>query len=107
VTNTHEFIATGGYADTGLALRQTDISGLAAFVTLYPETAPEAIHATHHRLVWAAYPKHRTPEAISDAIDLPCSIVRKHLVELGYLEEPRPRKMRDAPRSGQPTWSAR
>lgn len=83
------FLTISGYQDTGRELHRPDRPGPAAFVTLYPETAPEAIHATHARLVWDAYRHHKTLEAISDAVDLPVSICRKHLAEFGFLNEPR------------------
>lgn len=93
---------TASYEDTALALRQTDISGLAAFVALHPDTAPEAIYRTHRDLILGTWFVFKDVEEISNATCLPCSIVRRHLIELGFLARPRPRKARYRGRSGQP-----
>lgn len=106
MTDQRPFLANTGYHDTGRELHRPDVPGPAAFIALDYTTSPEWIAAIHSDLVRRAYRLHKTPEGISDAIDLPVSIVRKHLIELGFLEEPRPKPISYKSRSDRPTWSA-
>ena len=75
-----------------------------AFVELHPDTSAEAIWEEHDYLIRQARRVNPDPEAIAQAIDLPLSIVQKHLIEMGVLDadnifrwwrpdrSPRPRK---------------
>lgn len=83
------------------------------FVELHPDSGPEAIWEEHDYLIRQARRVNSDPEAIAQAIDLPLSIVQKHLIEMGVLDadnifrwwrpdrSPRPRAARQRKRSRQ------
>lgn len=56
-----------------------------SFVVLDPETSPEAIREEHRELIRRARRFVTSPEAISDAVDLPLCIVIRHLVEMKFM----------------------